>query len=486
MKILTTDQPLDKVKADALAIVLFDGEKPQGAIDELDKKISGSISEVIRLKEFKGKLYEVTSIFTHGKIPSIRVLLIGGGKKADFSPRIARNLAGTAARRAQKIGAVSLAFCLEKGETAGEVIEGALLGIFDPGIYKTKKNENKLEELIITGKVDEKLLKHSQAVCEATNWARHLVAEPANVMTPSYLVQEARKLAKEYHYDIEVLDEGEAKKRGMGGFGAIAKGSEEPSFIVALKYKGGKVKDENTLGVVGKGITFDTGGISLKPGDKMHDMKMDMAAAAATLGFMKVVGELKPKINIVAVVPLTENMPSGRATKPGDVVKALNGKTIEILNTDAEGRVVLSDSLVWAQKLGAKKIFEFSTLTGATTVVLGEEASCIMGKPQVWVDSVIESGEKVGERAWQLPLYPEYTDLLRSDIADMANIPPTRAADVIAGAMFLEQFIENKNPWIHMDIGATAWQGNEKPYIAKGPTGVGVRTLVKLIEELEK
>jgi leucyl aminopeptidase len=486
MKISTTEKSLDKVKADTLALVLFERDGPENEIARLDKKISGSISEVIRLKEFKGKLYEVTSIFTHGKIPAIRVLLVGAGKKADFSPRIARNLAGTAARRAQKIGAKSLAFYLEKPETAEEVIEGVNLGIFDPGLYKSKKERSELSEMIIVGNVSSRVLKHAASVSESVNWVRNLVNEPANVMTPSRLVEEAKKLARRYGFNVEVIGEKEAEKKGMGAFCAVAKGSDEPSYVISLVYKSRESKKENTLGIVGKGITFDTGGISLKPSEKMSDMKLDMAGAAAILGFMKVVGDLKPKVNIVAITPVTENMPSGKAAKPGDVVTASNGKTIEIVNTDAEGRLIQSDSIVLAQKLGAKKIFEISTLTGATGVVFGGEATSVLGKPQSWVDQVISAGESGGERAWQLPLYQEYSDLLRSDIADMANIPGSRDAGVIAGAVFLEQFVEGKNPWVHLDIGSTSWSESEKPYIAKGSTGVGVRTMVKLVESLEK
>lgn len=486
MKISTTDKSLDKVKADCLALVLFEGEKPKKEIADLDKKISSSISEAIRLEEFKGKLYEVTSIFTHGRIPAIRVLLVGAGKKADFSPRIARSLAGAAARRAQKIGAKSLAFYLEKGETAEEVIEGVSLGVFDPGLHKSKKDKGEINELIIIGNVSREVLKHAISVSESINWVRELVSEPANIMTPTRLVEEARQLARKYRFVIEVVDEKEAEKKGMGAFTAVARGSDEPSYIVSLVYKNRGSKKENTLGIVGKGVTFDTGGLSLKPSEKMKDMKLDMAGAAAILGFMRVVGELKPKVNIVAITPVTENMPSGKAIKPGDVVTASNGKTIEVVNTDAEGRLIQSDSIVWAQKLGATKIFEISTLTGAAAVVLGGEATSVLGKPQNWVDQVINAGESGGERTWQLPLYPEYSDLLRSDIADMANVPGSKDAAVIGGAVFLEQFVENKNPWVHLDIGSTAWLEGEKPFMAKGPTGVGVRTLVKLVESLEK
>jgi leucyl aminopeptidase len=245
-------------------------------------------------------------------------------------------------------------------------------------------------------------------------------------------------------------------------------------------------KGAPTFGVVGKGITFDSGGISIKPSDKMHEMKMDMAGAAATIGFLKIVASLKPKINVVGVTPLTENLPGGGALKPGDVVTSLKGKTIEVLNTDAEGRVVLADALTLAQKFGATKIVDLATLTGAVIVALGNEATAALGNDEAFTKKVIEAGNQSGERVWPLPLYAEHKEMLKSDIADLANIPPSRGAGVIAGAVFLQEFIEPSNSWVHLDIAGTAWLDGEKPYLAKGATGVGIRTLLSLLEELEK
>lgn len=484
MKISTSEASLDSVRADALALVLFEGEKPQGEIAKIDKKISGSISEVIKLKEFKGKLYEVTSIFTHGKIPSTRVLLVGGGKKKDFSPRIARNVAGAIARASNKIGVRTLAFYLVGEKYAEEFIEGTFLGDFDPGIYKKKKDRNNLSEIIVLGKVENKVLNHSKIVSESINWVRRMIIEPANIMTPKRLVEEARKMARDYKFEIEIIDEKEANKKGMGAFVGVAKGSEEPSYIVILKYKGG---GKDTLGIVGKGVTFDTGGISLKPSNKMTEMKTDMSGAASCFGVMKVIGQLKPKINVIMVCPLTENMPSGKALKPDDVVTSYEGKTIEITNTDAEGRLVLADSLTYAQELGVTKIVDIATLTGAVLVIFGSEATAIMGRSQSWIDKVIDSSEEAGERFWQLPMYDEYKSVLKSDIADIVNAYKSHPeAGTIGGAMFLQEFIKDKTDWVHLDIAGTAWVESGTPYLSRGPTGVGVRTLVKLVEKLEK
>lgn len=499
VKVTARKEKLEKIKADALAIVLFQGEKVAGEVQRLDKAVSGALSETIRLGDFKGKLYEVTPIYTHGKVPATRVLLIGAGKKSDFEPRVARNVSGAAGRAAQKLAAKKLAVFLAAGYDAEEVIEGVGLALFDPGLYKTKKdNIEKIEELVLIGEVDKQTIKHGEVVIESINWVRKLINEPANMMTPGKIVEEARKMAKEYKFDIEVFDEEQAKKHGLGAFVGIAKGSEEPSYFVSIKYnplrvlrplRGLQVSDVKkapTLGVVGKGITFDSGGISLKSSEKMHEMKYDMSGAAAVLGFMKIVGKLRPKINVVANLPLTENLPGGKAIKPGDVVKALNGKTIEVLNTDAEGRVVLADGLAYAAKMGATHLVDLATLTGAVIVALGGEATGVLGRPQNWVEMIRRAGEEAGERMWELPLYPEHRELLKSEIADVANIPPSRGAGVIAGAVFLQEFVPEKTAWVHLDIAGTAWLPAEKPFMAKGPTGVGVRTLVKLVQNLEK
>lgn len=485
MKITTTKEKLEKIHSDVLAIFLFEGEKPTIELEKLDKALSGAVSETIRLGDFKGKLYEVTSIYTHRKAAATRIFLVGAGKKGDFEPRYARNISGAAAKRAAQLGAKKLAVFLSNGVSPEEAIEGVSLAVYDPGLYKTKKeNSSKLEELILIGDVKKQVVKHSLVVSESTNWVRKLITEPPNVMTPSRMVEEARKLARDYKFDIEVINEKEAEKKGMGAFVGIAKGSDEPSFIVVLKYKGG---GKETLGVVGKGITFDTGGISLKPSNKLTDMKLDMAGAAAAFGAMKVVGELKPKVNAIMVCPITENMPSGKALKPDDVVTSLSGKTIEITNTDAEGRVVLADALTYVQKLGATHIVDLATLTGAVLIILGEEAAAVMGRPQTWVEQTIKAGEEAGERIWQLPMYEEFKFVLKSDIADLANAYKAHpTVGTIAGGVFLQEFIKNKTSWVHLDIAGTAWIESEKPYLTKGPTGFGVRTLVKLIEDLGK
>lgn len=485
MKITASEEKLEKTHSDALAIFLFEGEKLSGNVERLDKALSGAIGETIKLGDFKGKLYEVTPIYTHGKVPSTRIFLVGAGKKGEFDSRSARNVAGAAARRAIKMDAKKLAACLRDVVSAEETIEGAGLANYNPALYKTKKEEDgEIEELVLIGGVKQQVIKHGQVVTESANWVRKLISEPANVMTPARMVEEARKLAKNYKFDLEVVDEDQAKKRGFGAFVGVAKGSDEPSFIVVLKYKGG---GKETLGVVGKGITYDAGGISLKPSKYLTDMKADMTGAAIAYGVMRAVGELRPKINVIMVCPLTENMPSGKALKPDDVITSLSGKTIEITNMDAEGRVVLADALTYAQKLGATKIVDLATLTGAVSIILGREAAAVVGSPQSWVDQLLEASKKSGERMWQLPMYEEHRVVLKSDIADVANAYRRHPdASTIAGGVFLQEFVERKTDWVHIDLGDAAWLDEEKPFLAKGANGFGVRTLVKLIESLEK
>ena len=484
MKVTTTDKSIEKVSAGALAIILFEGEKPEKEVLVLDKKIGGTITESIRSKEFTGKLYQSISLYSQGNISATRVLLVGAGKKAEFTSRIARNLAGVAGRKAQRIGAKTLAIYISKPEAVEEIIEGVFLGVYDLGLYKKKKNGSIISELILVGSVSNEILKHSIIVSEATNWARHLITEPPNKLTPTKMVEEAKKIATEYKFEIEILDEKEADKRGMGAFVGVSKGSEEPSFMLSMKYKGG---GKETLGIIGKGITYDSGGISLKSSKGLSDMKTDMAGAAVCMGVMKVLGELRSKVDVVMVCAVTENMPSGKALKPDDVVTAYNGKTIEITNTDAEGRLVLADAIGYAEKLGATKIVDIATLTGAVIVIFGNEATAIMGNSQSWVDKILKASEAAGERFWQLPMYSEYKKVLKSDIADVTNAYRSHPeAGTISGAIFLQEFVSGKIQWAHLDIAGTSLSEGESPFLANGPTGVGVRTLVKLIESMDK
>jgi leucyl aminopeptidase len=307
------------------------------------------------------------------------------------------------------------------------------------------------------------------------------------------MAERAREIANEFDLSIDVLDEARMEQEGMGALLSVSRGSEEPAKLIILKYTprdaaaaaatGGR-EDGGLLAFIGKGITFDSGGISLKPGENMELMKYDMTGGATVLGAMRAIAQLKPSIPVLGVVPSSENLPSGKATKPGDVVKAMSGKTIEIINTDAEGRLILSDAICYAKKLGATRIIDMATLTGAVSIALGDVNTAILGTDQELINEVIEAGREVGEKFWQLPLDKEYTRQIKSDIADIKNVGG-RKAGTITAASFLKEFADG-TPWAHLDIAGTAWGDEAKPYRAKGPTGVAVRTLINFIERAER
>ncbi|WP_339061255.1 leucyl aminopeptidase [Tepidibacillus marianensis] len=318
---------------------------------------------------------------------------------------------------------------------------------------------------------------------EGTNVARDLVNTPGNLMTPTNMAEKAVEIARRYGMEYEVLVREDMERLGMGGLLAVAQGSEQPSKLIVLKYRG-KEKWDDVLGFVGKGLTFDSGGISLKPPANMDEMKTDMAGGAAVLGAMEAVGKLRPKINIVAVIPSTENMPSGKAYKPGDVIRTMSGKTIEILNTDAEGRLVLADGITYARKLGATRIIDLATLTGAILVALGTVTTGAFTNDTSFLDDFKKSSQKAGERIWQLPTYTEYKEQIKSQIADLKNTGGRNAGSITA-ALFLEAFTED-TPWIHLDIAGTAYTSKETATTPKGATGVMVRSLIQIAKQYGK
>ncbi len=484
---LSNESP-DKLNVEVLVVNLFEDAKN---LPEHLKVLEEALDE-----SFKAKLNETLSIHTFGKISAKKVLLIGSGKKADFDSDKLIKTVGAASRALNKQGAQKIGLMITTPEPKIEelalISEGVVTAVYDPALYVTKKEKSKeiTEVVILSDKVEDQRAAQDQvalgkSIAESVNWARGLVAEPANVLTPSKVLEEAQALAKEFGFKIDVLDEKQAKEKGMGAFCSIAAGSDEPSYMIALTYTP-KTNSKNVFGMIGKGITFDSGGISIKPSEKMEEMKMDMAGCASVLGAMRIVGLTQPNVKVVAVTPVTENLPSGKSVRPGDVVKAMNDKTIEVINTDAEGRVVLSDALLWAQELGATHMVDLATLTGAVISALGYEVTGAMGNNDDWTHKLVKAAEANGEKMWQLPTFDLYKELLKSSIADYANVPGSRQAGSIAGAMFLSEFVKPEIPWVHLDIAGTAWLNGEKPYMAKGPTGVGIKTLVSLAKELEK
>jgi leucyl aminopeptidase len=481
------------VDVDALVIAIFEGEKAdQGLLKELDERSGAMISQILGTDEMRGRPSDMVYIHQAGNIRARRLLLVGAGKADEFSTDSASRYTAAAARFLRSKGVQSMAIVrrssLELGPAAQAAVEGVLMGLFEPDQYKTRdREERQIGRLVLVGSEteSEEVLGHAitrgRIIGESINFARGLSNEPSSVLTPTELAQRARQVAQQFGLEIEVLEEPQMKELGMGALLGVARGSDEPCKLIVLRYTGARAatKDGNLVAIVGKGITFDSGGISIKPADGMEKMKYDMSGAAATLAAMRAIAQLKPAVDVIGLMPTTENMPSGHAYKPGDVLRAMSGKTIEVINTDAEGRLILADAITYAKKLGATRIIDLATLTGAVSVALGSVYAAILGNDQSFVDDVRRAAAEVGERLWQLPMDEDYRDLIKSDIADIKN-SGGRYAGTITAAYFLREFAES-TPWVHLDIAGTAWENEKKPYMAKGPTGVGIRTLIKLI-----
>ena len=488
---IATDAPVS-VRAGALVVPVFSGSALDGAAKSIDGELGGALGEILSSGEIKGKLCELSLVHAHGK-PFSRVLLIGLGEAAKFEPWMLARYAGSAVRYLGRRNVRDVAFALPsqvKGsETAAAsfLIEGAVAGAFDTSIYqKDPEKRSGAENVTILGEgLDEAALRkgaeRGEILGNGVNLARRLAITPANDMTPSILADEATKVAKETGLEIDVLDEERCRKEGMGSFLSVAQGSAQPPKFIVMTYKGDPSSKE-LLALVGKGITFDTGGISIKPAERMEEMKYDMSGGAGVIGAMSAIGKLKPKLNVVGIVPATENMPGGKATKPGDVFTAMNGKTIEVINTDAEGRLILADALCYANKLGASKIVDCATLTGACVIALGHAASATVSNNDDFVAQFLAAAKPTGERYWQMPLYDDYSSAMKSDIADLKNTGG-RPAGTLTASAFLKAFVDD-TPWIHLDIAGTAYLDGESAWQAKGPTGTPVRAFISLVEQL--
>ncbi|MBL8189435.1 MAG: leucyl aminopeptidase [Acidobacteria bacterium] len=489
MEVKADSRKFYEIECDALAVSVFEGEKPEsGVLAELDQRIGGVLTSLIETGEFIGKASESAYVHSTGEMKARRLLLLGAGKRDEFKADNVRRMAGVAARTLRGKKARTFAFLqrfgLDASECAQAATEGALLALFEPDKYHTSdKTESHLDQMMIATDGNEldatkTGIERGRIIAEATNFGREVINEPSNVMTPTEMASKAAEVAKAYGLTLDVLDEDQMRELGMGSLLGVAQGSAEPAKLIVLSYKP-KTKSDETVAIVGKGVTFDTGGISIKPADGMEKMKYDMAGGATTIAAMRAIAQLKPSVNVLGIVPATENMPGGRAQRPGDVVRAMTGKTIEVINTDAEGRLILADAVAYARKLGATKIVDLATLTGAVSIALGDVYVAILGNNQEWIDTVIAAAKKSGEKFWQLPLDKEYREQIKSEIADIKNVGG-RKAGTITGAYFIREFVED-TPWVHLDIAGTAWNESTKPYLAIGPTGVCVRTLVNLV-----
>lgn len=497
MEVRVQQGNIAEAQVDAIIVNLFEGvTRPGGATGAVDEQIGGLISKVIAAGEFKGELNETTVIHVGDGVPYRKVVVVGLGKKEDFNAERVRQVSASAVKAAAK-GSVKKVATIVHGAGIGGldveqaarcVAEGTVLGQYRFDQYKSKKGDDaangddKTLELIIMEMDADKVAAVEQAVArgivlaEATNFARDLVNTPGNDLTPTKLAERAQAMAEEMGLECEILDRAAMQELGMGALLGVAKGSAEEPKLVFLRYRG---SDEEPVALVGKGVTFDTGGISLKPAAGMAAMTNDMAGAAAVLGAMKAIAGLKPKKHVIAIAACVENMPSGTAQKPGDVVRAMTGKTIEIDNTDAEGRLVLADAVAYAESKGAHTIVDAATLTGACVVALGKLYTGLVANDDELADAIMAAGAKAGERYCRLPADPEYKQLYKSDIADIKNTGG-RGAGAITGGLIISEFID-KARWAHLDIAGTASNDRDRHYMVKGATGVAVRTLAEFV-----
>jgi len=455
-----------------------------------DAALDGCLARLAATREFSGKVNTTRLLHTLGRLPAERLLLVGLGKRAELDDERLRQAAGNAvqALRSARVASFATALHLAAGtETALEAIcEGALLGCYSFDQYKTKDKEERFSfenmTLLLPKDGNRKeagaRVERTAAVYRGVRLARDLVSQPGNIATPAFLSETARDLSVRHNLECRVYEFEELEKLGMNALLAVGRGSAEAARLIVLEYRGSG-DGKRPVVLVGKGITFDSGGISIKPGAGMEEMKTDMAGGAAVLGAMQVAAELGLPLNLVGIIPTAENMPDGKAYKPGDVVTSLSGTTIEITNTDAEGRLILCDALHFARKYKPAVMIDLATLTGACVVALGHEASGLMGNDRRLVDALKRAGERCGERVWELPLWDGYGEVMKSDIADLKNAGSRDGGSITAG-WFLKQFVGSAR-WAHLDIAGTAWCDKARPCCPKGASGVGVRLLIEYL-----
>ena len=455
-----------------------------------DEALDGYLASLLESREFSGKHGATLLLHSMGRLPAQRLLLVGLGKRGKISCDLLRRAAGSAVGVLQsaRVARFSMALnlCCQLPKALEAVVEGTLLGSYSFDLYKTKEKEQRFCFDAVALMVPEQemeqartTVERAEKLCRGVFLARDLVSHPGNVVTPGYLAQAARELAARNALECRVYEQGELESLGMNALLGVGKGAAEPPRLIELSYQGEGAKGRPVV-LVGKGITFDSGGISIKPGPGMEEMKTDMAGAAAVLGTLEAAALLRLPVNLVGIIPTAENMPDGKAFKPGDVLTSLSGSTIEITNTDAEGRLILCDALHFARQFKPAALIDLATLTGACVIALGHEASGVMGNDQRLVDALKRAGEESGERVWQLPLWEEYGEGMKSDIADLKNAGSRDGGSIKAG-WFLKQFVGDAR-WAHLDIAGTAWSDKARPYSPKGATGVGVRLLIEYLE----
>ncbi len=497
MEIRVEKGKAEKFPCELLLLFSFEFPDPlEGPILKADLEWNGFLSTLMKQGDFKGELFECRLLHTQGALPAPRVLLTGLGKKGEFDLEKWRGAASKAGQFIRDLGIKQFAFPIKsfehhsEEELAESFVTGFFLGIYQFNEFKTLERDKikEIQAVIILGETAEEIkslgegLRTGKIISESVSMARDLVNGPSNQVTPTVLAEKARQIAKDHRMGVQVFEVSQAETMGMGAFVAVAKGSQEPGKFIILEYNQGDGLD--TIALIGKGITFDSGGISIKPSEKMERMKDDMSGAAAVLAVMQAVSKLQLPLHLVGIIPATENLPSGKAYKPGDVLKTLSGQTVEVISTDAEGRLILSDALTYSLRYRPKGIIDLATLTGACVIALGDYVIGLFGNDEPFVKQIEEASEKTGEKVWRLPLWDEYFENLKSDVADFRNVG-SRSAGAIIGGVFLSKFVE-KTPWIHLDIAGPSFIEKERAYIPRGGTGVGVRLLVQLLRDWKR
>ena len=498
MKIMQVTAQVGRVETASIEVLVLmhcEGEtlaKQDTAL--LDRALGGSLNMLVQSKEFEGKANEVLLYHTQGRVPAKRLVLVGLGKKNDVTLETIRQAMGSATKRVRQTKVESFAVALptvrpdgmSSLEMAQAMVEGAILGSYQFTVYRSEAASGQdlgSMNILIPKKGQLRQVtegvRRGIATAEATVFVRDLCNHPSNILTPTRVASEAKTIARAEGITITILERKEIERLGMGALLGVARGSQEPPKFIILEYNGAKKKDESPVVLVGKTITFDTGGISLKPAENMEHMKADMTGGAEVLASIRAAARLKLPLRLISILPVAENMPGGRAMKPGDIVTTLSGKTVEVQNTDAEGRLILADGLAYAMRYKPSALIDIATLTGACMVALGQFAIGMFGTDRGLKEQVRKSGQKSGERVWEMPLWEEYFEQLKSDVADMRNIGG-RVGGMITAALFLSKFV-GECPWVHLDIASTDWSERERAYIPKGPTATGTRLLIQYL-----
>ena len=493
MNITVRGEPLAAVAADAIVVGVYaDDKKLREPAAGVDQAAGGAVRDVLDAEKFQGKVGHVTHLHTNGRLPARRVVVVGLGKRAETTAEVVRRAAASGLRRSRDLGARTVAIeilgdRLPARQRAQAVVEGGILGTYTFDRYKREKSDKQVETLQVTEPDGRQRrdaaegARRGEVFAQATWFARDLVNAPANEVHPTHLARVAADIAKAAGLELRVLERADCKKLGMGAFLGVAAGSEQPPKFIHLTYAPSG-RRRKKVAVIGKGITFDSGGLDLKSAEGMLRMKDDMSGAAAVLGIMRALPALKPAVEVHGLIAATENMPSGSAIRPGDILRAMNGTTIEIGNTDAEGRLTLADAICYAsQKVGADEIVDMATLTGACVVALGPLCSGLFANDQALADRLLAAAEAAGERVWQLPLIDDYREHLKSDVADLNNVGP-RGGGAITAGLFLKEFAGDRS-WAHLDIAGPAFVEKDAPLAPKGGTGCAVRTLLTYLTE---